>query len=267
MGLGIKKGGGRLNNVDGTITGYEFTTRPAGGKPKDTSKWVYLVVSIKQDGVKDEITQHFFIGAEEEFEISKDGQSIVAGEDNIVLGASSGAFMQSVLDAGFPVDELPDTENGEDLELSNIVDKRFRFTQVPDDARTKKEGGPRKVKDKKTGKMREYPWTLTVVSAYYEADEKPSKSNGKAAGKSAGKSKAVEMDEECGDVLKAVLAEADDNELPYKKLSVALTRKFLKIKVENDKDAMKDRILDEEFLGTEDGWEYDSKKQMVSASA
>lgn len=264
MGFGIKKGGGRLNNVDGEITGYEITTRPAGGGPKDTSKWVYYVPSIKQDGAKEEITQHFFIGAAEEFEISKDGQSVTS-EEPIVLGASSGALMQSVLDAGFPADELPDTEAGEDLEFSALNGKRFRFVQVPDEARTKKEGGPRKVKDKKTGKVREYPWTMTVVSAYYEADAKPTK--GKAEAKGKGKSKAAEMDDECGDVLKAVLAEADDNELPYKKLSMALTRKFLKIKVENDKDAMKDRILDEEFLGTEDGWEYDSKKQLVSAAA
>lgn len=266
MGFGIKKGGGgRLNNVDGEITSYEITTRPAGGGPKDTSKWVYYVPSILQDGSKEEITQHFFIGAAEEFEISKDGQS-ASSEEPIALGASSGALMQSVIAAGFPEDELPDTEAGEDLEFSALNGKRFKFTQVPDDARTKKEGGPRKVKDKKTGKMREYPWTMTVVSAYYEADAKSTK-GGKAEVKGKGKSKAVEMDEECGDVLKAVLAEADDNELPYKKLSMALTRKFLKIKVENDKDAMKDRILDEEFLGTEDGWEYDTKKQIVSASA
>lgn len=265
----IRGGGGFLNNVDGEITGYEFTTVPPQGK--DESDWVYLVPSIKLDGADDEITQHLFFGGADRYEISDDGQTL-SSTDGIVIGAKTpaGRLLLSMLDNGLDESELPDLSEGEDLELSALVGKRYRFAQEIDEEANKKLG-KRKVKDKKTGKMVEYNRTNTVVAKVYGTAE--SKPNGKgkpaAAVKANGKGKAVEVDltDEADDVVRDLLS-TNDGEIDRGTLSLKVTKALMK---NSNREVLKKLILSEDYI-TDDAREgvftlegKGSKQKLVAA--
>lgn len=264
----IKSGGGFLNNVDGEITGYEFTTVPPNSK--EESEWVYYVPSIKQDGADDEVTQHFFLGGADRYEISKDGQTITdADGGEVTVGAKTpfGRLLASMLDNGLDEAELPDLEGGDDLEMSGLNTRRFRFIQEIDEEATKKLG---KRKDKKTKK--EYPRTNTVVSKVYDVEAKSGKgkSAGKANGKAAGKSKKKdddgdELQEEAVSVLTDLLADTKDGEIPRAKLSMALTKKLMK---NENREPLRKLITSDDFLALEEGWTFDadSKAETIASA-
>lgn len=253
----IKSGGGFLNNVDGTLVRYEFTARFKGEK-KD-GKWVYFVPYIKQDGSEDEVDQHMFLGAAERYTISDDGQELTMEDGSPVsFGASVpfGRFMNSLLTPagggdGFDEDKLPDLEGGDALELSAIVDERFRFKQQIDEEATKKLG-PRVVGAGKN--KREYPRTNVVIDAVLGG---ASKSAGKAKATSGGKkSKANDEDalnEEAADVMRDVLAKGPINR---KNLSLPITKALIK---NANKDALKAIVLDEDWQDAQDFLEVDKK--------
>lgn len=267
MGFGgaIKGGGGFLNNVDGEITGYKFTNKNVKG---EKSEWVYFVPSIKQDGADDEVTQHFFMGGEDQYEISKDGQTVTS-DGGVTLGKDTpmGRLMKSIIDSGFDESELPDLEGGDDLELSALVERRFRFIQEIDE-KANKELGKRKGTGKHKGK--EFNRTNTVVSKVYDVEAKGSKgkSSGKTNGKAAGKSKKNDDDdlqEEAVAVLTDLLGDVKDGEIPRAKLSMALTKKLMK---NENREPLRKLITSDEFLALEEGWTFDadSKAETIAAA-
>lgn len=239
---GIKKGGGFLNNVDGTITGYEFTDRFKG--EKKGGEWVYFVPTIKIDGADDEVDQHFFMGAAERYTISKDGKSIEMAEGgNVSWGFSTpfGLFTDSLIEAGFPEAELPDVSTGEALNLEAIVDRRFTFKQQVDVEGTKKRG--KRVVGQGKNK-REYDRTNTVIAAVL-GESKGSKSA--SSSKAKGKAKDEDDDEEDLTVealaaLKTIIKK-EGGSVNRRDLSLPVT-KFL-MKNEN-KDELKALMLDED---------------------
>lgn len=244
----IKQGGGFLNNVDGTITGYEFTAVPPNGK--EGGEWLYFVPTIKVDGADEEVSQHFFLGAAEDFEISKDGQSL-SRDGGVSFGAKTpfGRLLMSMLANGLDESDLPDLEGGDDMELSALVDKRYRFIQEIDEEANRKLG-KRKVKDKKTKKTVEYNRTNTLVSKVYgEAAEGGKKSSTKPSSKKA-------KDEDEGDDLSteadAVVADIlsdNDGEVERGKLSLKLTTALMKNK---NREALKKLILSDDYLTSDD---------------
>lgn len=258
----IRGGGGFLNNVDGAITGYEFTNKNVKG---EKGKWIYFVPTIQQDGASDEVTQHFFMGDDEQYDVSKDGQTITS-EDGVTVGKTVPftLLIDSMIENGFDESTLPDLAGGDDLELSVLVGQRFRFVQVVDEKATK-DLGKRKGTGKHKGK--EFNRTNTIVSKCYGAVDAPAKGKAGKAAPAGKKGKQTEEDDlttEAQDVLKDLLDGVKDNTLPYSKLSMALTKKLMK----NDNgEAIRKKILDEDFLGTEEGWSYDSKKEVVSLDA
>lgn len=245
----IKQGGGFLNNVDGTITGYEFTAVPPNGK--EEGEWLYFVPAIKVDGADEEVSQHFFLGAAEDFEISKDGQTL-SREDGITFGAKTpfGRLLTSMLANGLDESELPDLEGGDDLELSALVDKRYRFIQEIDEEANRKLG-KRKVKDKKTKKTVEYNRTNTLVSKVY--GEVKEEKGGKSSSKSASTKKAKDDDgddltAEADAVVADILSE-NEGEVERGKLSLALTKALMKNK---NREALKKLILSDDYLTSDD---------------
>lgn len=243
---GIKEGGGFLNNVDGTIKSYEFTTVPPNDK--EESEWMYFVPSILVDGADDEVTQHFFMGAAENYDLSKDGQSLSA-EGGVTFGGKTpfGRLMKSLVAAGFDESTLPDLGAGEDLELSAIVDGRYRFIQEIDEEANKKLG-----KRKGTGKNKgkEFNRTNTLISKVYDAEEAPAK--GKAAGKPAGKpskkNAEVDLTEEADTIVADVLSD-NDGEIERGKLSLALTKVLMK---NANREALKKLILSDDYITSDD---------------
>lgn len=248
----IKKGGGFLANVDGELKSYEFTARFKGEK-KD-GEWIYFVPTIQVDGADDPVDQHQFLGAAERYTISDDGQELtMADESPVTFGFATpfGRFMDSLLEKGFPEDELPNLADGDALNLEALVGRRFRFKQEVDVAGNEKRG---KRKVKKNGKTVEYDRTNTVIEAVLGEG----KSNGKASSKPAAgkKSKAKDEDDietEAADVLKDVLAKGEVNR---KNLSLPVTKALMK---NENKDALKKMILDEEWQDAQDFIEVDKK--------
>lgn len=177
---GSKKGGGFWNNVNVKITEYEFS--PKGPGEKKAGDWVYLVPTVREDGKDKDTNQHLFLGGVKNYEISKDGQSVTSIDENsgealemTTYGAKTpaGRFLDTLLENGFPEDELPDLGAGEALNLEAIVGYRIRLVQEVDVEGTKKRG--QRV-DEKTGKK--YDRTNTVVAAVYGNDDAPAKGTG-----------------------------------------------------------------------------------------
>lgn len=254
----IKKGGGFLNNVDGELKGYEFTARFKDEK-KD-GEWVYFVPQIHTDGADEPVDQHMFIGAAERYAISKDGQELTMEDGSpVTFGFTTpfGRFMDSLLNAAEKADiaiedELPNLEDGEALELSTLVGRRFRFKQEVDEKANEK-FGKREVGAGKNKKS--YDRTNTVIDAILgEAPKSGSKSSSKpAAGKKAKGSDEDELKSEAADVLKDVLAKGAVNR---KNLSLPVTKALMK---NENKDALKKIILDEDWQDEQDFIEVDKK--------
>lgn len=212
----IKKAGGFLNNQAGVITGYKFTTTNVSG---DAGEWVYFVPSIRQDGAEEDVTQHLFLGSEERYEISADGQTVTGpdgGEVRIGANTPAGKFLISLVEGGFPEASLPDLEAGEALNLASVIGTRAQFIQRVDEEGTKKLG---KRKDKKTGK--EYDRTDTVIDRVIALPSAPAKGGAKAPAAKGAKGKAAAPAADVSEVASAALLrylEAADGELPKSKI-------------------------------------------------
>lgn len=274
---GLKKGGGFLNNVDGRIVGYEFTTVPPTGK--DESEWVYLVPEVRQDGADKDDTQHLFLGAADKYEISDDGKTLTGVDEITTLGANTpaGLFLGSLAEKGGAELQalLPDLEGGDALNLENVFRPkdgvRVRFVQVKDEKGTSKRG-QREVKDKKTGKVTKYDRTNTVISAVYEipgaAPAKGAKSApaGKVAAKGKAKSNNDEVKELASEKLTEILGNTDDGEIAKPKIRVKLMQALGKNPL---KDAVIAYLFDDDNLAVlvEEGvitYDPSDKKQIIS---
>lgn len=255
----IKKGGGFLNNVDGVLKSYTFEDRFKG--EKKAGKWIYFVPVIHTDGADEPVDQHLFVGGADRYTISEDGQELThVDESPVTFGFSTpfGRFMDSLCEAGFPEDELPNLADGDALNLSAIVDRRFRFKQEVDVEATKKLG-KRKVGTGKNAK--EYDRTNTVIEAVLAA----SAGGKKAAKPAASKGKAKDEDdedslkEEAADVLKDVLEKAT-TPVTRKNMSLPVSKALMK---NANKDALKAIILDEDWQD-EQSWLSIDKKGALS---
>jgi hypothetical protein len=262
-------GGGFLNNVDVELVSYEFS--PMNFNEKKPGDYCYFVPTLKVDGADDPIVQHLFIGGNERYEISDDGQELTMADGEPVtfsLTVGFGRFMDSLtapngnVEKGFPEDELPDLEAGEALNLAAIVGKRFRVKQEIDVKRTA-DKGPRKVKNKKTGKIVEYPHTYTVVDAVLGASNgNGSKSSAKPAGKAA-KSDDDAVEERAVALLQDVL---DGTTVNRKNLSLPVTKALMKEKDKVFAAAVKAQVLDEDWQDEQDWLEVDKKNNLSLAA-
>lgn len=269
----IKKGGGGfLNNVDGEVVDYEFTTTNAKG---DDTAWVSFVPTFKVDGAEKPVTQHFFVGGADRYEISSDGKSLtMVDESPVTFGFSVafGKFVDSVLTAAEKAEvdlesELPDLGAGEPLNLEALIGRRFRFIQEVDEVANAKVGKRPRKKDGKPvigadGKPVLDNRTTTVVAALLGATNGNGKSNGKAATKPSSKKAAaaaeVDADEEAVTYLRTILQKAPVNR---KDLRLATAKALMKLKQSDveQAEAIKTLILDEEWQESQDWLTVDKK--------
>jgi hypothetical protein len=243
----IKTGGGFLRKVDGTLKDYEFTARFKGEK-KD-GEWLYFVPQIQMDGAAEPIDHHMFLGAAEQYEVEDDGKTLkMAGGGPVTFGGDVpfGILMTSLLDAGFPEDELPDPNDGA-INLEVLVDRRFRFDQKVDEKGNAK-FGKRKGTGKNKGK--EFDRTNTIITAVLGGG-----SNGAAKSSNGKKGKATDLSSEAADVLRDVIAK-EDGSVSRKNLSLPVTKALLK---NANKDDLKKMILDEDWQEAQDWLTIDKK--------
>ena len=257
----IKRGGGFLNNVDGELVSYEFTDRFKD--EKKAGEWCYFVPTIKVDGADDAVDQHLFLGGNDRYEISEDGQELtMVDESPVSFGFSTpfGRFMDSLIEKGFNESELPDLEDGDALNLEVIVGRRFRFKQEVDVEGTKKKG--KRVVG--TGKAKkEYDRTNTVIDAVLGAAGKTSTKT--TAGKKV-KDESGDVEERAEAVLRDVISNEDGETIKRKDLSLPVTKMLMKEKDKKFAAEVKAMVLDEEWQEKQDWLEIDKKGNLSIAA-
>lgn len=270
-------GGGRLNNVDGVIQDFQFSTefpyaakdgaKRKGNKPAYPSLWLNLTVLA--DGAEEATIEPLFAGNNEQWTIADDGHSISPNpdsDDTPRLFGNAPRFLQSAFDKGFAE---PEYEEGEDIDLTPLIDERFRFIQVVDEAANAKKG---KRKDKKDPTKTYDNKTLEVSEYYGPAEAVPAKGK-KVAGKPAvaakGGKKAAPVEEDFTEEATAVLVailKANDGEINKSKVGMASLKMLLKTKSASNKDDFSAFIRSDDFLETEDGWSYNKKTGVISVA-
>lgn len=266
----FKKTGGFLNNVDGTIAGYEFTDVFPGsdGKPRKGAKQsdfnpLYCVLSARVDGAEDDVTTTLFVGSADEFTIEDDGHTLTPNEDGALRASSEFAtFIVSLVEAGFPETSLPEDR----INYEAMIGTRVRFVQRPNEEKTKRLG-KRKGKDGKA----EYARTDLVVEQVYSlatngrATKKPmvkaaAPVKGKAVTKPGnGHAADVDLDELAVETLLGILA--DRAPINKAKLSVPVLKA---LKTHPQRQDVYKLLFDDDFLAREEGWRYDATKQEVN---
>lgn len=269
-------GGGRLNNVGGTITAYEFSTvfpyKAADGsraKPLASGfKSLFCNLSIRADGATEATVEPVFCGDARQWVIAEDGQSVSPNADSENTPRFFGAvvvLLESMFKADFP--EL-EGEAGEPIDFTPLVNQRFQFVQVKDESAKNKQKG----KGANAGK--EFDRKVLAVTAYHgEAEAQPTpRTAAKAAftgkatstaargGKTNGASKPsageAELVAYADSVLIDLLADAPDNTIAKDKLAGLVTRKLLG---NPQRPAVQKLIASPEYQARDNGWTTDAK--------
>ena len=291
----FRKGGGFLNDVDGEITNYEFTTEPefltkGGGKRKSKSDFnaLYAVLSVRVDGADEDVETTFFVGSADEWEISDDGKTLT-GDGNLQATIGWGLFISSLVEHGFPENDLPEDE----VNFEPIIGWRVRFVQQTNEKATAKYG-KRKAKKGKG----EYDRTDVVVSQVYDYVQ-PTARGGKAAlkttarptsrsvssaasrsrttattatSRSSGKPNGRVQEqserhlEDDADTLLIEILGDKDGEIKRKGLTMEVTKRRMK---DPNRDALRDLIFSDDYLtGAEERGliAFNQKTQTVTAA-
>jgi hypothetical protein len=186
----FKKGGGRLNGVDVTIVGYEFTDdqitfgeggalqrepfkagkyKAKDGKMKERFHALTCLLSLLVDGAESPVTEPMFAGGADDWAVSEDGQEIwdaqyedadtaeaaatddPKSEKQLGQGTAFFVFLESLCKSGFPDSSFPEHR----ANFTAMIGSRVRVVQVED---PRKKGETRKGKDGK-----DYKYNLTAV--------------------------------------------------------------------------------------------------------
>lgn len=281
----FKTGGGGVDQQDGTIVDYEFTDAFMGtpyvagtmkelktGRTVEKPHSLNCCLQIRLDGADDNVLQTLRVAKQyDSWEITDDGHTITP-LDGQGLGSSSafGKFIQSWEAAsgiGAESDAVPEGV----FNYAPIVGSRVKFIMQDyseaELASIKKLGAT----EKRVGKDgKEYNrQSLMVETVYSTVTAKPAKLTGKPTsslaktGKTNGAAKEVNVDDLATVTLLSILQEAKDQQMAKVRLSVPVLRKLLG---NPQMEAVRTRILDDEFLETENGWTFDaaSKDKMIA---
>jgi hypothetical protein len=268
-------GGGFLNQVDGVITGYEFTDE-FNGEPfkagkvngKDKFHSLYCLLSVRVDGADEDVTTTLFVGGADDFEISDDGHTLTPVEEGRELGANTAfaKLITSLVEAGFPETNLPEDV----INFESIIGVRSRFVQRTDVEGTKKLG---KRKDKKTGK--EYDRQDLVIDQVYSlpgtetAKPAAAKAGKPAVAAKAGKKAAVaaapgvDVAALATETLTTILAEAGGS-ISKAKAGMKVIAKLMKHAQRED---VRKFLFSDENLSAIDGVDYDAATTTISIAA
>lgn len=273
--------GGRLNNVDGTITGYrwtdEFRGEPfeAGNYPgtKDPKfHWLFLELSYRIDGADEDAIEPLKAGDFEQFEVSEDGLTLTnvnGGECVLRENQPAMIFVKSLVDANFDENRLSDDPDS--INYEPIIGTRVRFSQTP--LLDRNGNAKTKVVSKGTHKGKTFPVTTTTVDQVYEL---PGKKAAKGTSKVDAKGKKAEVadnDEESSveDLAKAfilkVVADAPKGKLAKAKVSMALLKPEFGMFKHPEREPVRKLLLSDKFLSTEDGWKYDEEAEVITVAA
>jgi hypothetical protein len=219
-----------------------------------------MILTVREDGAEEDTETTLNGGGGEYFEISEDGLVISSVDEDRVpkLWAESGIFkfIDSLLDSDFPEARLGNTEETKKFDFRGILGTRIYTEQKA----VVVDGKPLKRKVKK-GKFagKEFPVTNLVVTKIGELPAVKAGSAAKSAGPAVKKAangsvKAVaaaqDVDYAAADeFLTNLLADAKDNVLETKAISLAVTRKAAKLKMQEDvREPIRLTLIDPAYL-------------------
>ena len=247
-------GGGKFNNVDGVILGYEFSTvhpfaKEGQRRSKSDFNPLYGVLTAQMDGAKESDVDVLLVGSADDFEISDSGKTITPVEEGRSVWAKGqwGKFIASLEKLGCETENADYAENVFNYEP--IIGRRVRFQQ---EQQFDKAGKLKKREGKgRDGKPREYDDTTTVVIADYgmaEAVKKGAKTTTvKAAGKANGAVKEVDLTDTADEALVGLLDKFGGS-APKAKLVSAPAQLFLKKNYPDHSDELRKIIYDDDYL-------------------
>lgn len=263
-----KGGGGFLNNVDGTITGYEFTDVFPSDNPKPRKKSdfhsLYCILSVRVDGADEDVSTTLFVGSADEWEIENDGHTLVPNEEGQEIGQNTGfgKLLSSLTEANFPEAALPEDE----FNWEAIIGTRCRFVQRTDKETTQRLG-------KRKGKNgKEYDRQDLVIDQVYDLPGEAGKAA--KAGKAAPKGKAGKTEDAEDDDVETLatkfllkMVTANKGKLTKGKLSMGLLKPEFGMSKHPLREEVRALFKTDKFLNTEDGWSYNEDKELITVKA
>lgn len=275
---GFSGGGGLLRGVDGTIVGLEFISRTTDAKPAQSAKAgqpaqpakpaftsVQAQLTVLPDGAT-EVIQPFplFVGGAEDYTF--DGPT-VSGTKQFSKSSGWGTFMQSLVDAKFPEDLLPEDPEGVVADYTAVIGARVRFDWRKNEKATAKYGQTFSKKDVK--KAHGFDREDLIVTAYYgQAEVAKSGAVKPASGKKAAKPAAAKVDvaQLAGDTVLAAVSKAKDQRITKTRLSVKILTLLAAVDADVRNEAIEWAGVDAN-LASIDGVNYDVATQTLSLDA
>lgn len=271
----FKKGGGFLDGVTVLWKDYQWTDEFNGepfkpgkikgsdGKMVERPHSLNFFCTFRVEGADEDTTTTLrAAGNFEDYEVSDDGHTLTAaggGECNIGAKSATGKFLQSLVAAGFPESNFDDDPDS--IDVSPALGSRLALKQEVDVERTKKFGQ----KESKDGKKHDRKDLVVAdVLSLPEEGGKSSKTTAKGKGKAAeAEEPEFDLDAASAETLKDILKGEKDEKIQKNKLSVKVLTKLSKGPYKEYREEIRKRIFDDDFLATEDGWEFNKAKGMI----
>jgi len=256
----VKRGGGFLNNVDATISAFDFEVGDTVAIKKGERKGedftpLYLVPSFVQDSGGDAVSQRLLVGDAAQFgPVSDDGKTLDLGGSKISAYCDAWKFIESLitpLDGG---DGFPDERFDEDETTWNLVPAegtRVHLVQEVNPEKTKRQGKQKgkdgKEYDRKDLKVKSVLSVPEVVAKKIGVKPIAKGKPGKAA-----KAEVVTVAEVAESTLRDILAAQKDNTIPKARLKMKV---FAAFTAAHPNKGMRDEVI--KYLQDDDNLGFD----------
>lgn len=229
------EGGGLVDDVDVIIKDSKFTMWDYNGKIANPAPALCLTMEVEEE----EVQQYYSMGSSKDWLPSEDGTQLfsVGTATAIRKTSNGGIFLTSLIDAGFPVEDL-----GDDISVLNGL--QAHMIRVPAPKRSGLKQGEKK-----------YEQTILVVSEIISMPgekKKPAgapKSKSKTASRPKSKPKAAPKDEgDVGDKANMAILTILEEEGTVTKKDLP-GKLFQTLKSDPDRNAIIKLAFDDEFLG------------------
>lgn len=270
---GMVGGGGFLNNVDGVITGYNFTHEFPGATREDNEKQVYMVLHFLVDGAEGPVSTTLRGGGAQYLTAEENGRVLInpeGGNARLWNKSSLYAFMASLVapidgKAGFP-DERFD-EDPTVIDFTPMIGTRVRLVQEVD-AEAVAKGITRKGKDKE-GAEKAYKPTLLKVKSVLALPDAAAASTSGSAKQGAKPNTGADNDAlqaQAKAVLVAILTAAKENTVEKKSVGLKVTQKAAADKLDSAlRETLRKLISSDAFLQQQAGWTFDGTAIRLAA--
>lgn len=255
----MTEGGGLLDDCEVTFNKCRFSMFDYGGKVD--IKAPALMIEMEPDE-GEEVKQYWTMGKPTDWKPSENGKELIAiGKASAIsLSSNGGIFLASLIEAGFPSDQLDDDISVLDGLVAHVV-------RVPAPERKGLKGGKNRDyeatiltvqeiiklpwEEKESGAAKEKRKTDKKSGGGKKADKKASKKDDKKASKKGGDE---DVNEEAIGAILSVLAEASDGSVSIRRLPADL---FKALKENGNRNAILKLAADEEWLSDREEFLFD----------